>query len=207
MLERGEGIDTTSPLNRHSFKSETPCKRFDMSTQGSLYHSEEQMHSFQGPKMQNGVCCVHCITCVPHDPSLPSWHSVYFSKCVFQMGGAHPKLNQAAGKGNDPKWGEFVGDTAPWNRFPWGFVTPCKKYYICPSGRLYHSEEHMHSIEGAKMGHGVCNVCPFTRMPHDPSSHSNTWPFQLMCSRRSPRQVWSAGIKLITLSETWFVTF
>ena len=116
------------------------------------------------------------------------------------MGGAHPNGNQAAGKGNDPRnqqglandvleWGAYVGDMAPWNRYPWGSVTPCKRFFICSSGRLYNSEEHMHSIEGAKMGHGVCNVCHVTRMPHDPSSHSDTWPFQLMCSRRSPRRV------------------
>ena len=143
---------------------------------------------FKGQRWKTGlVVCIASLVYHMIHPLPPD--TVFFSNCVFQMGGAHPKGNQAAGKGNDPKWGEFVGDTAPWNRFPWGFVTPCKKYYICPSGRLYHSEEHMHSIEGAKMGHGVCNVCPFTRMPHDPSSHSNTWPFQLMCSRRSPRQV------------------
>ena len=100
------------------------------------------------------------------------------------MGGAHPKLNQAAGKGNDPKWGEFVGDTAPWNRFPWGFVTPCKKYFICPSGRLYHSEEQMHSFQGPKMENGVCCVhCITLCTTGSIISLLTLCSFQIVCSR------------------------
>ena len=135
---------------------------------------------FKGQRWKMGfVVCIasrvyHMIHPLPSD-------TVFFSICVFQMGGAHPNEDQAAGKGNDgctkqgltnsvPEWGAYVGNIAPWNRYPHGSATPCKRFFICSNGRLYNLKEHMRSIEGAKMENGVCSVHCITCMPHDPSS-------------------------------------
>ena len=87
------------------------------------------------------------------------------------MGGAHPNGNQAAGKGNDPRnqqglpndvpeWGAYVGDMAPWNRYPWGTVTPCKRFSTVPVEDCTTRRSTCTALKGRrwKMGFVVCIV-------------------------------------------------
>ena len=71
----------------------------------------------------------------------------------------------AAGKGNDPKWGEFVGNTAPWNRYPWGFVTPCKKFSSVPVEDCTNQRSTCTALKGKRWDRGFV-MCSISHVCH-----------------------------------------
>ena len=50
-------------------------------------------------------------------------------------------------KVNTPSFGSYVGNLRGWEKYPWGEMTPCVKYYICHRGLLYESLEQANSMK------------------------------------------------------------